>query len=81
MISSNCTSYLQSLDIGVNKSFKAHLSNKIEDYIGDTSNYNNNGRLRKMDLDTMTLWIRSAVNEITKETVLNACRAEPFSNR
>lgn len=74
MISSNCTAYLQSLDIGVNKSFKSHLSNQIEEYISDPTNYTN-GKLRKMDIDTMTNWIKSAANQITSETILNACRA------
>ena len=33
--------HLQSLDIGVNRSFKAHLSNKIEEYITTKSKYEN----------------------------------------
>ena len=80
MVSSNCTAYLQSLDIGVNKSFKTHLSNQIELYIEDPANYSNNGKLKKMDIDTMTQWIRSAAYLFTKDTVLNACRAGGIPN-
>ena len=79
MVSSNCTAYLQSLDIGVNKSFKAHLSNKIEEYITEPSNYINN-KLKKIDLETMTGWIRSAADLLTKTTILNACRAGGIPN-
>ena len=80
MVSSNCTAYLQSLDIGVNKSFKSHLSNKIEEYIENTSNYNANGKLKKMDIDTMTSWIKFAADLVSKDTVLNACRAGGIPN-
>ena len=67
MVSSNGTAYLQSLDIGVNRSFKAHLSNEIEEYITNESNYAN-GKLKKMDLETMTQWVIDAVEglEVTR---------------
>ena len=69
MISSNCTAYLQSLDIGINKSFKAHLSDLIEEYISNPINYNSNGKLQKMDVDVMTQWIRDAADRISEEAI------------
>ena len=75
MISSNCTSYLQSLDIAVNRSFKSHLSKLIEEYIVDSSNYLANGKLKKMSIEQTTNWVKCASQLITKKTIVNACIA------
>ena len=66
---------MQSLDIGVNRSFKSHLSKSIEEYICDNSNYDSNGKLTKMTINQMTTWIGDASNQIIVSTVLNSCIA------
>jgi transposase-like protein len=72
MIPAGTTSYLQSLDVCINRPFKHHLRQSIDEYLLHPQARNARGNLVKPDLPTVCSWISSAWAAITKEQVLKA---------
>lgn len=75
MIPAGMTSYLQSLDLVINKPFKDYLRIEVNDYIEHRMERNQRGNFIKPNLKEIVNWVNNSWNKITANCVTNALRA------
>eukprot|EP00834_Sanchytrium_tribonematis_P005958 NODE_399_length_8099_cov_0.731375.p4 type:complete len:231 gc:universal NODE_399_length_8099_cov_0.731375:7527-6835(-) len=71
MIPANCTAYLQTLDVSINRSFKSRMSDKIEEYMYFNDNWSN-GKLKKFSIELMTGWIKEILSSFSQTQINKA---------
>ncbi|KAG0437555.1 Tigger transposable element-derived protein 6, partial [Dictyocoela muelleri] len=70
----NCTSIIQSLDMGIINSFKTkfrQMLTKFQVYSGLTHDLNQSESLKKVHLMNVVLWITKSHKYVTNETIKN----------
>ena len=75
MIPAGMSSYLQSLDLVINKPFKDYLRIEVNDYIEHRMERNQRGNFIKPNLTEIVNWVNNSWNKITANCVTNALRA------
>lgn len=72
VIPAGMTSYLQSLDIAINKPFKDSIREEINDYIEHRMQRNERGNFVKPSVEELCRWVRNAWDGISTETLWRA---------
>lgn len=75
MIPAGTTSYLQSLDLVINKPFKDQLAKEINNYLEFRMERNAKGNQKKPSLNEISGWVNRSWEVITASNVSNALRS------
>ena len=75
MIPAGMTSYLQTLDLVINKPFKDHLRKEVNNYIENRMERNQRGNLIKPNRQEIVNWVKNSWMKISDSCVSNALRA------
>ena len=75
MIPAEMTSYLQTLDLVINKPFKDHLRKEVNNYIENRMERNQRGNLIKPNQQEIVNWVKNSWMKISDSCVSNALRA------